>query len=615
MQGFRRALAALLAAALLPLAATLALNAVVDPYGMTLWFSLRGVNAEMPSLEYQSRITKSLGLQRFRTDTVLLGSSVIDEGFLVRGSTAYDTDRVAYAAAAHAHSTVPVFNAAVRVGGIYEAGALLRYAHRTQPGLKRALLGIEWGIFTTLKGDEGALDSVAFLNEPAGASFKYLTQVGAEDTARTLLHNISDSGVAAALARPIRQALAARLAPISLHSDQAVIGRTPAETRALYFGLYTASQCHRHLQAYGDDAMVRADALEHLREVAAYARDHDIQLTVFINPHPAVYWETFAHQGLWEANQVWLRRVAEITPYYDFSALMDFGPNQDAHFPGDPIHYAPLVGETLLPLLLDPDRARAAGADYVTAATVDAALARRTDRLEAWRAANPYYQDVLDALSPEFDEFGSDLGEVLPEIVGEPQGADAIVRVANQYFSAPAAQGPPFDLLRLVSGGYANAVRARTEAEVRAALQLPPAARAALVPGGRPLASPGSLALAQCFDGDATTFCMSAERGGAVQGGAWLGYKFDRPFAVRAIHLLQNNNARYRQNAVWIEYSRNGRDWIAAQPLPAPSLIGTESLAIADAPAAMFWRVRAAADNAQPYPDAVWAPFELSFAD
>src|SRR5215469_13166870 len=78
---------------LLGLGTALGTNIVIDPYNLTMMVTHAGLNEEIPDLAWQSRWSKAAGLIREHPETLLLGSSVVDHGFDLPGSTDFDRHR------------------------------------------------------------------------------------------------------------------------------------------------------------------------------------------------------------------------------------------------------------------------------------------------------------------------------------------------------------------------------------------------------------------------------------------------------------------------------------------------------------------------------------------
>ena len=92
--------------------------------------------------------------------------------------------------------------------------------------------------------------------------------------------------------------------------------------------------------AYYEDRM--DEALEEIREFRELCEENDIELTVFINPlHYETYYKSVRH-GLFE----FMERLAEITPYYNFTGLNKYTTDNEYFF--ETSHYKPEVGYAMV---------------------------------------------------------------------------------------------------------------------------------------------------------------------------------------------------------------------------------------------------------------------------
>jgi len=375
-------------------------NAVVDPYNMTLWVMREGLNGYLPALLFQSRLAKAVGIIRNRPDTIVLGSSVTDGGFLIPGSTIYDAQRLFHAQADPQQAPSPlVYNAGIRGGGTYDAVGYLKHSYLNNPGLRRVIVSLEWSLFTDLMKDRdpklgAAIPDTPFLGHsfawPFGY-FKYLTWTALDDAVRTLERNrgIAEPaglrGLLPAIASFIPRAAAEPAPePVSLISDLSIIARTPAEARSIYFSIWFASGYQAGIAKRGPSALFRPDTMANLKAIVDFAREKGIELVVIIPPQHPAYWAEMLNEDLWQYHLEWVRAVGRLTPYYDFSGLIDFSADADDYFLADPLHFQSRVGEMLLSLLLGSDPKNKPGVDYVTPATLEAGIARRSQRLSAW---------------------------------------------------------------------------------------------------------------------------------------------------------------------------------------------------------------------------------------
>lgn len=625
MQAFRIS-AALFGTAVVSLLATVfAINCFVDPYNISLWGTWPRINDRLPALVYQSRLTKAVGLIRYHPNIVLIGSSVVDDGFSVPGSTTRYDARRELLTGNDGSFTPTLFNAGIRGGGTYEALAYLQHAWLNNPQLKRAIVGLEWGLFTDLKEGAGVPPPSPVLGRKSlpVAYFKYLTWTALDDSVRTVQRNQGleqTGGLRDLIPDPewiVRKA-AANSAPqaVNLQSELAIQARSIAETRAFFFSVATAVSMKRAVQG-NPNALVRRDTIENLRKLIDFARQKGIEVTFFVPPQHAVYWAVMQNEGLWPFHLSWLREVGQITPYYDFSGLVDFGPDVDPDFLADPLHFQPRVGDRLLPVLL-ANRPLGDGADYVTRDHLETAIARRSRRLADWLNDNPYIQDVLARLRERPTEISAHVVENLPTPVLQGFRGFWIMRMLGRYYGLPANQHP-FDLLKvlgqkyqpMVTGASADEVVATIRREGLKSWEFAPADLTA----GNPIASGAPVgAPERVFDGDPETFWISPQRGADVKGNAWIGYQFAHAQMIGRVRLRQTSNVPYRQDRVMVQVSRDGGvTW--SDVLPEPARLPQQEwsdINIPEVSPAALWRVVAMGDNAQD-PSHAWTPLEIVF--
>lgn len=84
-------------------------------------------------------------------------------------------------------------------------------------------------------------------------------------------------------------------------------------------------------------------AMDALSQIAALCREHDIRLTVFVTP---LYYATYAGAVARGDYELFLRRLAEVTPFYNFSGYNDVTLNPDNYM--DTSHFLPEIGDMIL---------------------------------------------------------------------------------------------------------------------------------------------------------------------------------------------------------------------------------------------------------------------------
>jgi hypothetical protein len=115
-----------------------------------------------------------------------------------------------------------------------------------------------------------------------------------------------------------------------------------------------------------------ANTLDAMREIAKIARDHHINLVVFINPiHKTTYLDTNLDQLF-----AFKKELSVITDYYDFSGLNSITTNN--YYYHDTSHYRDMVGDMMMKKMFGYPHV-AAPSDFgvlVTRRNVDAHLGK-----------------------------------------------------------------------------------------------------------------------------------------------------------------------------------------------------------------------------------------------
>lgn len=130
------------------------------------------------------------------------------------------------------------------------------------------------------------------------------------------------------------------------------------------------------------------ETLRTLAELRALANAHGIELTFFFHP---IYQTTYMDNDLAELDE-FQRRLAEITPYYDFSGLNEVTQDPQCYYESS--HYRPPVGDRIVARIYG---GAPAGADewgaYVTAENVEAHLSALAAQRGPWEAAHPHFHE------------------------------------------------------------------------------------------------------------------------------------------------------------------------------------------------------------------------------
>jgi hypothetical protein len=351
-----------------------AVNIAVDPYGVMNSPMIARVNQLKPQQFSNVRLFKAADVIRLSPDTLVMGSSRTDLG-LDPKHPALDHGQQAY-------------NLGLVGPNMYEVKRYLDHAIANQPQLKTVVIGLDFFMFNAYKVDEGdfvdsrlgkrhlrlqdalnitlSIDALNSSYRTVSASFQsdayYLYR---DDGMRYVFRNSNES-----MRSRFKQSMQGYL-----------------ETDA-YYGSYRLSE----------------EQLSYLQEVVELGQKHDIEMAFFISPAHAAHWEILAKAGLWPEFETWKRRIAEITPIWDFSgynSITTEAISDDMQNYWDSSHYHESVGNLILNRVLSYDE-EAVPTDFgvwLTPATVDAHLTNVREARKAWQAENPELMNWIDDIS------------------------------------------------------------------------------------------------------------------------------------------------------------------------------------------------------------------------
>ena len=582
-------------------------NVIVDPFNLTMLMTRPGLNAEIPALEWESRWSKAAGLIRTHPETLLLGSSVVDAGYDVPGSTRFDAHRLDHLIPLLVGPTA-VYNAGIRSGGTEDGIKYLRHALLSTPRLKRVIAGFEWTLFTDLKRkarrfpDSGLLSHRSFV--PFGVP-KYLSWTALDASARTIQVN-QDSERTGGLI-DLAPGSSKNWLEFLLHDPEehperddsfAVRARSMEETRLLYFSRFFAKAMLIVRKKDGPIALDRPEALRDIRDMVEFAHERRIPLLYYVSPMHPVFWAYMRATGLWQYHLAWLRELVKITPFYDFAESVDFSGNVDDYFSTDPLHFNRTLGQRLLRFFESGDGFSSPAPLLVTPDNIEEAIARRERALSKWLDANPYVAEVVGRLKPTTGERESVAVSYPRQRPGEHRGFE-IIELAHQFYGVPTGE-QPYDLLRLLRHDFRPMVVGKSAKDVLGQIDsrnlhgwqavsadmVAGSAVSSGLDGGRP---------ERAFDGDRETYWVSPERKEAISGNAWVGYAFAQPQDMRRVILTQSTNPPYRQDRVRVQWSQDGGSaWHDALPEPVTVEGATSVINLPETAPASWWRLLAA---------------------
>ena len=277
-------------------AAIVAVNVGFDPYGLR---NRASAGPDAPSAREEDTgefWRKALAVRAVRPQTILLGTSRAAVGLNARHAVFQAGDQ-------------PVLNLALGGCDVDQMRLLLVHAHATS-GIKRAVIGLDLESFVTSGRPD--FDAAALAgnpqSDPAWAApariavsrdVFWSAMTGALKTATAKAPHRGESTAADPSAQ--NEALIR-----SLEGQRGLIWL--AEFNNFYSRLPHLFPYWRPGQAWSSDAR-RAGSMQAFRELLAYAREHDIELQLFISPVHARYLEWYRRVGWWPLFEAWKREL------------------------------------------------------------------------------------------------------------------------------------------------------------------------------------------------------------------------------------------------------------------------------------------------------------------
>jgi len=466
----------------------------LDPFGL---YRGRGdtppqyPNPARAGLSSYSYIPKAAQIVRSKPNRVLLGSSVVDHGIRVDGSVApwFDPDpRKAEAIFNAIEGDHSYFNAAVRGRGIRDAHRFLEHAFLNNPKLDHVILGIDWSMLM-YPLPPAALEALPIVGKtyvPLATYFEYTATPFAvekaydvfvndrspeREDARQVLLNIvqiwndlvrSVKEMFQAQVIPASNPIIPRAIPLVAKPPSVALIQTDSEFKPYRF-VFSAWFATWFRHGHSDNELndfVSAGRLEELRAIVAFCRDRNIRLDVFISPQHPVFAAFLKHLHWQDTIDRILTEVARITPFWDFSALVDYS-DPDRFFLTETLHFSEKGGEIILPILRRSRAQAPHGALRVTWDDVQDFIARREHMLADWLEQNPAIKGAIEALPPdrlvhsELTRRGPpEWLQVMPAVYEPSYKGYTVVRFLGLFFAIPSEVPQPYDLYTFVQHKY-----------------------------------------------------------------------------------------------------------------------------------------------------------------
>jgi hypothetical protein len=391
-------------------------NYTVDPYLLFDGQRAPGFNDLKPSVATRERMMKAYQIERASARTIVIGSSRPDLGI--------DPATQVWPVSAR-----PVYNLGLVGSDVTDGLKYVRHYVATQPGRvpKTLVVGLDFESYLYVPSAAvPGTNKVPPMNEleerlavdPSGNPNPKRSARVLKDRALGLL-SLDALGDSIQTIRANRSATAISLEPNGHLSEAAMRSTANADGYALVFdqkNLDTVKHYAKPHRVLSDTPDGPIREFEVLKELLAFAKSHDIDVVLTIQPAHVSRLELLDRMGYWDSYERWKRElvvlVAQTSPSQKVT-LWDFGgyerqaqeavPTKGAgartmQWFWDPVHYTSKLGDTIIARIFDTTHDNDFGV-VLTPENVEAQLAKiRRDR-EAFRAAMPQETTRLERLA------------------------------------------------------------------------------------------------------------------------------------------------------------------------------------------------------------------------
>lgn len=470
-------------------------NVMVDPYDI-FGTSEKRRPQDLIDLSY---LTKAVGIIHHKPDTILIGSSIVDAGFALPGSmTVFDDDkfdekkrRLTF----RIGQNIQIYNSGIRGAGLYDIYDFIQHAYANNPKLKRIILGLEWNLFTSARKADVKVPTTPALGKKSVPISLYVNNIlswhATCDSFRTLyvigknkLHsvNIGPNHTEIDVVQELKNKFdglknkyyvflnqkfhrfSVKAIRFNDYEAKIIQGQDEHQAAAVLFSMWAISAQKASLEANNPVANFNPDAFECLKRIVAFAKEKNIELDVYVSPQHGAYWETIKRFGLSEYVDKWLKELAQITSYWDFSSKIDFSQTVDNYFNTDALHFNSNAGEIILPSILQ--KKECPDIRFVNANNVDSSIRERHFALSSWVRNNGYLQDIFAHENfIKGEKFNGDLERVTFYQYRPGYQGYHIFKFMDKFIALPYSHSP-YDFRKLFTEKYPGSITGNSIAEI-----------------------------------------------------------------------------------------------------------------------------------------------------
>lgn len=354
-------------------------NIAIDPYSIFNSKIRLGLNQVKPEKHKQVRMFKAIDVIRIQPAMVFIGSSRTEFGL--------DT----------AHPFVAGIQSGYNLGitgaNIYEARRYFEHAIANNPNLKKAVIGTDFFMFGQNKKNQAdfsenrLLISHITLQDKLNSSFSWGATRGSLKTIK------------------VNQSAGDKVG--HFYPD----GRRNPDyyIQDIYGGLQGVDimvdllKKNDFFQAKKRGQLYKISHLEEVKHIVKLCQENQIECHLFISPSHVTQWESLRLSGAWEAFEDWKRKLAEITPIWDFSGYNSITTEPLSHNMKnymDNSHYRKEIGDLVLNRIgqYNEDRVPADFGVLLTPETVENHLQKIREDQKEWISNNPDVVDFVENL-------------------------------------------------------------------------------------------------------------------------------------------------------------------------------------------------------------------------
>ena len=417
---------------------TFLLNILADP-NRIFWFTtfLQKPNfmVYLPGDGGASNVMKAAGIIKYKPNTVILGTSVADNGSNTRGNFYIRTVTPTNVDMKFEDKYQPIFNAGVRGGGVSAMHEYFKHALLNNPEMKKIIISLEIGYFDSpnfvtnnsiLHKDHISLE--IFFERTLSASALETSLA----TSKLRCFYVSYNTVKAKL-------FIKKTNDSSSYPKTASLGNLPFtfmddgrdRSSELFTSIMTAKENIGHT-----DPIKLDEGFNILKEIIGLAKKNNIEIDFFINPMSPYVYSVLERTNNLEVMRSIMYRLAYIIPYYDFYNLITNIEDTSINFIGQDVHYSRQVGDQILTILANKDT-RERNKYIVNKKNIDLVYADKIKNIYNYTSNNKTLQKILYNSNLDLQDIESKGVFRVPVIYHDNYNGYRVIKIYKKYYAYP----------------------------------------------------------------------------------------------------------------------------------------------------------------------------------